>query len=185
MLILGLLLLLAAGALTAGMVLGNPGNVAVEVFGQKVSVFAIGEIFVLGVATGVVAGLALGLLLSGLRRSGRKRRERRAEVKGKRAREQELQEENARLGRELDQQRRSGAAPSTPPTAPGRPDAGPPPDRTQPMGGAGGFGSPPSGSSHGGSSPSGGSIFDRPSGPPSQPPAASPDSPQEGRRPLS
>jgi len=174
MLILGLLLLLAAGALTAGMLLGNTGSVAIDVYGYEVTVFSMGELFALGVATGVIAGLSLALVLSGMRRASRKRRERRADLKTKRSRELELQEENARLARELDQQRRDAPAGSAPPQAPGGPD------RTQPISGAGGFGSPPPAGM-----PGGGAGFERPGSPPSQAPASSTDVSQEGRRPLS
>lgn len=191
MLILGVVLLLATGALTVGMVLGNTHGQKVEVFGYSTAAFSVGELFVIGVVTGVIAGLALAMVLSGMRRSSRKRRERRAELKAKRTREQELQEENARLARELDQQRRAGASASAPTTAPGRPD-GPggsaasagshAAERTQPMTtGAGGFGSPqPSPGSAGASK-----DVERPGGPPGQAPTPSTDSPQEGRRPLS
>ncbi|MGB9377460.1 MAG: hypothetical protein WCB04_08105 [Mycobacteriales bacterium] len=175
MLILGLLLLLVAVLLTAGMLLGNTGAVAVEVFGFKVSVFSIGELFTIGVATGIIAGLSLGLVLSGMRRASRKRRERRAELKTKRSREQELQDENARLARELEQQRRSagpGSAvnpPTRPETSPGDPAARPSPgapDATKgPL-------APPAGS---------GTGFERPGTAPSP----APDVSQEGRRPLS
>ena len=183
MLILGLLLLLAAGALTAGMLLGNTGSVAIDVYGYEVTVFSMGELFALGVATGVIAGLSLALVLSGMRRASRKRRERRADLKTKRSRELELQEENARLARELDQQRRDAPAGSAPPQAPGGPgrsDAPGGPDRTQPISGAGGFGSPPPAGM-----PGGGAGFERPGSPPSQAPASSTDVSQEGRRPLS
>lgn len=205
MLILGLVLLLAAAALTAGMLLGNTSAADITLFGEKVTAFSVGELFAIGVATGIVAGLSLAMALSGLRRSGRKRRERRAELKTKRAREQELQEENARLARELDQQRRAGAPAGRPgsgprgagPTAggPGSPPAGNAgrpqgnrsdapdgPDRTQPLTPGAGRGSypPPDSGSH-----SAGTGFERPSAPPSQPPTSAPEPTQEGRRPLS
>lgn len=175
MLILGLLLLLAAGALTAGVLLGNTKDIPVEVFGYEPDYLSGGELFLVGIAAGIIAGLSLTLVLSGMRRASRKRRERRAELRSKRAREHELQQENARLARELEQQRRGGPAGD-----PGRSDAPDGPDRTQPLSGAGGLGSPPASSSTGGNT-----AFERPGGPPSQAPASSTDSSQEGRRPLS
>ena len=188
MLILGLLLLLAAGALTAGMLLGNTGGTtAVQLYGQEVTTFSIGELFAIGVATGVIGGLSLALVLSGMRRASRKRRERRLEVKHKRAREQELQEENARLARELEQQRRAsagtgsgGTSPTTPMPAVGGSGAG---DRGTTSASGTGFGSGSTGGGGFGSVGTGSS--DRPSGPPAEAGQQPANTPQEGRRPLS
>jgi hypothetical protein len=118
MLILGLLLLVAAGLLTTGLLAGNTGNVHAEVFGYTVTGISLGELFAIGVCTGVVLTAGLVLLFSGLRRSGRKRKARREELGAKRAHESELQEENARLARQLDQQRRAGAGPAQPAAPP-------------------------------------------------------------------
>lgn len=111
MLILGLLLLVAAGALTIGLLTGNTHTVKAEVFGYSLKSLSVGELFAIGVGTGIVLIIGLVMVLSGLRRGGRKRKARRQELNAKRARESELQDENARLARELAQQRRSGAAP--------------------------------------------------------------------------
>jgi hypothetical protein len=107
MLILGLLLLVAAGALILGLLTGPSVNVTFEVFGYQIKSMPVGELFVIGMCTGVVLLAGLVLFFSGWRRSSRKRRARRLELGAKRARENELQEENARLARELAQQRRS------------------------------------------------------------------------------
>lgn len=173
MLILGLVLLLAAVALTAGMLLGNTGNVVVDVFGYESSSFSMGELFVIGVVTGIIAGLSLALVLSGMRRSSRKRRERRTELKTKQSREQELQEENARLARELDQQRQSGvstdAAGST--AIPGSTNTAAHPDEHDR---SDGHGQPEEDAT----------WLERPAGAPSAPPVSTQENPPEGRRPL-
>ncbi|MDQ6875277.1 MAG: hypothetical protein M3042_09495, partial [Actinomycetota bacterium] len=111
MLILGLLLLVAAGVLTAGMLIdNNKADIRPDIFGYHLPTLTAGELFVVGVATGVVAILGLMLLLSGMRRGSRRRRQVRTERRSKQQREAELQEENARLARELDQQRRAQGA---------------------------------------------------------------------------
>lgn len=135
MLILGLLLLVAAGVLTAGMLIDNSkGDIRPDIFGYHLPSLNYGELFVVGVATGAVAILGLMLLLSALRRGSRRRRQVRMEGRSKQQREAELQEENARLARELDQQRRAqGAArPGAPAPAPGATQAvgAPSPART-------------------------------------------------------
>ncbi len=107
MLILGLLLLVASGALTVGLLTSNTTHITVKVFGQHYDKVPIGDVFVIGVCTGVVLIAGLVLFFSGLRRSSRKRKARRQELGAKQSRESALQEENARLARELAQQRRS------------------------------------------------------------------------------
>lgn len=107
MLLLGLLLLVAAGVLTGGMLVDNKSDYRADVFGYHLPHLTIGQLFLVGVGAGVVATLGLVLLLAGMRRSGRRRRAQRVELKGKRQREEELKEENARLARELEQQRYS------------------------------------------------------------------------------
>lgn len=116
MLLLGLLLLVAAGAFTGGLLVDNTGDSRAEVFGFSLPHLTVGQLFLVGVGTGFVATLGLVLLLAGMRRSGRKRRQQRQEVKTKRQSEEQLKEENARLARELEQQRYS--APPTTPTTP-------------------------------------------------------------------
>lgn len=123
MLLLGLLLLVAAGALTGGLLVDNTSDSKAEVFGFSLPHLTVGQLFLVGVGTGFVATLGLVLLLAGMRRSGRKRRQQRQEVKTKRQSEEQLKEENARLARELEQQRYSAppttpATPTTPMTTP-------------------------------------------------------------------
>jgi len=116
MLLLGLLLLVAAGALTGGLLVDNTADSKAEIFGFSLPHLTIGQLFLVGVGTGFVATLGLALLLAGMRRSGRKRRQQRQEIKTKRQSEEQLKEENARLARELEQQRYSAPPPT--PTAP-------------------------------------------------------------------
>lgn len=123
MLLLGLLLLVAAGALTGGLLVDNTADSKAEIFGFSLPHLTIGQLFLVGVGTGFVATLGLALLLAGMRRSGRKRRQQRQEIKTKRQSEEQLKEENARLARELEQQRYSAPpptaqTPTTPTTAP-------------------------------------------------------------------
>jgi len=122
MLLLGLLLLVAAGALTGGLLVDNTADSKAEIFGFSLPHLTIGQLFLVGVGTGFVATLGLALLLAGMRRSGRKRRQQRQEIKTKRQSEEQLKEENVRLARELEQQRYSAPPPTAPtaqtPTAP-------------------------------------------------------------------
>ncbi len=117
MLLLGLLLLVAAGALTGGLLVDNTADSKAEVFGYSLPHLSIGQLFGVGVVTGFLATLGLGLLLAGLRRSGRRRRQQRQELKAKRQREDDLKQENTRLAQELEQQRMSTPPMSTPPLA--------------------------------------------------------------------
>ena len=116
MLLLGLLLLVAAGALTGGLLVDNTADSKAEIFGFSLPHLTIGQLFLVGVGTGFVATLGLALLLAGMRRSGRKRRQQRQEIKTKRQSEEQLKEENVRLARELEQQRYSAPPPTAPTT---------------------------------------------------------------------
>ncbi len=148
MLILGLLLLVASGALTVGLLTSTTASVTVKVFGQTYDKVPIGELFVIGLCTGVVAIAGLVMFFSGMRRSSRKRKARRQELGANRSREGELQDENARLARELAQQRRSGVSPP-PPAMPSGPTSSVPPATQSSRSGppAGPASSPPSTSS--------------------------------------
>ncbi len=126
MLLLGLLLLVAAGALTGGLLVDNTADSKAEIFGFSLPHLTIGQLFLVGVGTGFVATLGLALLLAGMRRSGRKRRQQRQEIKTKRQSEEQLKEENARLARELEQQRYSAPPPTAQtPTTPTTPTTAP------------------------------------------------------------
>ena len=86
MVVLGLVLLIGAGVFAVAVVASNTGAVGADLWGLHISNLSLGEAFVAGVATGVVALLAVVMLFAGTRRAQRLRRERR-----------ELARENARL----------------------------------------------------------------------------------------
>jgi hypothetical protein len=76
--VLGLILLAAAGVLTAAVVTSNTDSLAVDLWGVSVSNVTLGVVFVAGMITTVVAVVGLGLLMGGLRRNRRLRKERRS-----------------------------------------------------------------------------------------------------------
>lgn len=75
--VLGLILLAAAGVLTAAVVTSNTDSLAVDLWGVSVSNVTLGVVFVAGMITTVVAVIGLGLLMGGVRRTSRLRKERR------------------------------------------------------------------------------------------------------------
>ena len=104
MVVLGLLLLLAAGALTAGMALQNTDPVSASLSGQALS-GTVGGLFLAGVVTGAVAILGVLLMLSGLSRRRARRAGLKQQVREARVEKETLAEENARLQRELEASR--------------------------------------------------------------------------------
>jgi type II secretory pathway pseudopilin PulG len=76
--ILGLILLAAAGVLTAAVVTSNTDSLAVSLWGVSVSNVTLGVVFVAGMITTVLAVVGLGLLMGGMRRNSRLRKERRS-----------------------------------------------------------------------------------------------------------
>src|SRR4051812_16594733 len=101
MVALGLLLLLASGALTVGMVLQNTDAASASAFGQSASGLTIGGLFLAGVVTGAIAILGLTMILAGASRRRRRRVGLRQQVLDARDEKESLAEENARLQREL------------------------------------------------------------------------------------
>ena len=91
MAVLGLILLAAAGVLTAAVVTSNTDSLAVDLWGVSVSNVTLGVVFVAGMITTVVAVVGLGLLMGGLRRNSRLRKERRT-----------LRRENEQLAQRVD-----------------------------------------------------------------------------------
>ena len=77
MAVLGLILLAAAGVLTAAVVTSNTDSLAVSLWGVSVSNVTLGVVFVAGMITTVLAVIGLGLLMGGVRRNRRLRKERR------------------------------------------------------------------------------------------------------------
>jgi Mg2+/citrate symporter len=115
MVVLGLLLLLAAGALTVEVVIANTDTTHVSVFGQAISGLTLGGLFVAGVITGAIAILALAMMLAGARRRRTRRVGLRRQVLDEREEKESLAEENALLRRQLEDTRStSGIYPDDP-----------------------------------------------------------------------
>ena len=103
MAVLGLILLAAAGVLTAAVVTSNTDSLAVSLWGVSVSNVTLGVVFVAGMITTVLAVVGLGLLMGGMRRNRRLRKERRT-----------LRRENEQLAQQVE------TAPATRSRASGR-----------------------------------------------------------------
>jgi type II secretory pathway pseudopilin PulG len=89
--VLGLILLAAAGVLTAAVVTSNTDSLAVSLWGMSVNNVTLGVVFVAGMITTVLAVVGLGLLMGGMRRTRRLRKERRT-----------LQRENEQLAQQVE-----------------------------------------------------------------------------------
>jgi hypothetical protein len=89
--VLGLILLAAAGVLTAAVVTSNTDSLSVDLWGVSVTNVTLGVVFVAGMITTVLAVVGLGLLTGGLRRNRRLRQERRS-----------LRRENEQLSQRVD-----------------------------------------------------------------------------------
>ncbi|GAC1442930.1 MAG: hypothetical protein NVSMB55_14990 [Mycobacteriales bacterium] len=100
MVVLGLLLLLAAGLVTAGMVLQNTDASSASLFGQAVT-GTVGGLFVAGAITGAIAILGVIMMVAGLTRRRARRAGLRRQVRDARGERKSLAEENARLKNEL------------------------------------------------------------------------------------
>jgi type II secretory pathway pseudopilin PulG len=89
--VLGLILLAAAGVLTAAVVTSNTDSLSVSLWNVDVSNVTLGVVFVAGMITTVLAVVGLGLVMGALRRNRRLRNERRT-----------LQRENEQLAQRMD-----------------------------------------------------------------------------------
>jgi hypothetical protein len=89
--VLGLILLAAAGVLTAAVVTSNTDSLSISLWNVDVSNVTLGVVFVAGMITTVLAVVGLGLLMGALRRNRRLRKERRS-----------LQRENEQLAQRVD-----------------------------------------------------------------------------------
>ena len=105
MVVLGLLLLLAAGALTVGVVLENTDAASVAAYGQATSELTVGGLFLAGVVTGAIAILGLTMILAGASRRRARRVGLKREMRDVRDERETLAEENARLREELETSR--------------------------------------------------------------------------------
>lgn len=114
MVVLGLLLLLAAGTVVTAAVVGNTDGAELTLFEQTYTRFSLGEVVLLAALSGLVLGLGLALMLVG----GSRRRRHHAEAVGEeRTRAQQLEQQNERLRSELDERPAyptEDANPSTP-----------------------------------------------------------------------
>jgi membrane protein implicated in regulation of membrane protease activity len=109
MIVLGLLLLLAAGALTAAVLMANTDVVLVAAFGQTTSTLTLGGLFLAGVITGAIAILGLTMILAGASRRRARRVGLKREMRDVRDERETLAEENARLRDELASSRSDAA----------------------------------------------------------------------------
>lgn len=111
MLVLGLLLVVAAGVLTVGAIYDAGETATVEILGQTLTTTAAG-VFIAGLVTMLLFLVGLSLMSRSVRRANRRRVERKEarrdhEESLSRMEEERaaLREENARLARELEEQR--------------------------------------------------------------------------------
>lgn len=118
MAIIGILLILAAGVVTAG-ALYNGGTAATfEVFGLSTET-TMGGVFVIGLATMLVFVLGVWLLLSAAGRGRRKRAERKAAREHQKQSVSQIEEERARLKAENERLAQQLARREAVPTHPG------------------------------------------------------------------
>jgi hypothetical protein len=75
--VLGLLLLAAAGVLTAAVVTSNTGAVEADLWNATLSNVSLGVVFVAGMLTTIIAVIGIAMLMVGVRRNQRLRQERR------------------------------------------------------------------------------------------------------------
>ena len=102
MIVLGVLLLVFAVLVTVGIVFGNGVAVEAQLFGVSLDNVSVGGLFLVGVITGALAMLGLGLMLIGAARKRAKRVAVKREVSSVRGERESLAEENARLQAELE-----------------------------------------------------------------------------------
>lgn len=102
MVIIGLVLLIVGVVVLMDMALSSHGSVDVHLLGWHLGVMGPGRVLLLGTAIGVVLTLGLISVLSGQRRSRRRRRERDRTIAGTRA-------ENKRLTSRLEEEQAKAA----------------------------------------------------------------------------
>ena len=114
MVVLGILLLVLVVAVAISVAVENDGSTDVSVFGQDVSGLTQGTLFLAGLVAGVLAALALGLVLAGLKRRRTKKLAYKRQVSAARSDADNLAEENARLQDELARKQAATQADSYP-----------------------------------------------------------------------
>ena len=75
--VLGLILLAAAGVLTAAVVTSNTGAVETDLWNATISNVSLGVVFVAGMLTTIVAVIGIAMIMAGVHRTQRLRQERR------------------------------------------------------------------------------------------------------------
>ncbi|GAC1327247.1 MAG: hypothetical protein NVSMB13_13340 [Mycobacteriales bacterium] len=109
MFVLGLLLLIVAGAAATAFFISNYGGdpFSVSLFNQTIDNVHRGTLYLAGIVTAVVFLLGLRLITAGIARSRRRRLERKRVAKETRGTTQELKAENERLARKLEEERKA------------------------------------------------------------------------------
>nr|MDP9101856.1 hypothetical protein [Actinomycetota bacterium] len=97
MIVLGFALFALAALVTGGVVFSDSSNIDVTAFGWTLPSLPLGVFFVLGLLTGLIGLLGLGMLANGAARG----RESRRQAKLTRRRAEELRRTNERLTAEL------------------------------------------------------------------------------------
>ncbi|MDQ6649247.1 MAG: hypothetical protein M3Z02_03930 [Actinomycetota bacterium] len=109
MFVLGLLLMILAGAAAAGFLISNYGGDAfsVSLFGQNIDNVHRATLYIAGIVTGVVFLLGLRLITAAIARGRRRRLERKRIVQENRGTTAELKAENERLAKKLEDEKRA------------------------------------------------------------------------------
>lgn len=125
MAVLGLILIVFTGVLTAAVFLGNTDTTSAQALGQTLSGISLGGLFLAGAVTGLLFAFGLYLLLQGARRSRRRKLAHRQVVQETRQEQASLAAEKERLERELEQERqgRASSRSGTEPTSIDSPEA--------------------------------------------------------------
>lgn len=108
MFVLGLLLMIIAGAAAVGFLVSNYGGDAfsISLFGQNIDNVHRATLYIAGIATAVVFLLGLRLITAGIARSRRRRLERKRLAAESRGTAKELKAENERLAKRLEEEKR-------------------------------------------------------------------------------
>ena len=101
MVVLGLLLVLASGALTLGIVLSNTDTVSASAFGVALDNVSVGGLFLAGAVAGAVLMLGLAMLLLGGARKRSHRVATKRTMRATRTEKEQLAQENASLRAQL------------------------------------------------------------------------------------
>lgn len=110
MVVLGLLLILAAVLFGADVILENTQPFSGTIFNQTITNLSLGGIFLAGAVTALALALGLWLVLGGAARKRRKQVQRKSRLRETESQKETLAEENARLARQLEQERKTKAA---------------------------------------------------------------------------